>query len=155
MIDWHWRTPQTNSKKIHQNYECRGRRRIIIFTVIIGILLCARTCTFLDPTLAGIFCDHSSKIAHKKTLLPGSFPFMPTDVQSAHFLYKPTLVVEHKKTKITHEKKTIYFLFVSVLFRVGSFPTLTLLLMGAGHKIFSGRVKKKAPSPQRHFVGVY
>ena len=50
----------------------------------------------LNPTLAGIFFAHFPKSAHEKTTLPGSFPFVgafeppwvPTDVQSAHFPYK-------------------------------------------------------------------
>ena len=110
----------------------------------------------VDPTLAGIFCAHFPKSAHEKTTLPGPFPFVdafeppwvPTHVQSAHFPYKPTLMVEHEKTKNAHEKKILahlqwcrffsilcvgfkcrYFARVHYLFIcVGSFRTPTLLL---------------------------
>ena len=38
------------------------------------------------------------------------FPWAPTKVQSAHFLYKHTLMVEHQKTKTPTKRKMFSFL---------------------------------------------
>ena len=119
---------------IGRNYlssACTGTEGILIVRISFWRVLFLSDFCDLDPTLAGKKIAPTLRKAPIKrdyiwvpfvfwwALGAFDFPRAPTDVQSAHyppkvksahFQYKPTLMVEHQKTENAHRKKNLLFL---------------------------------------------